>query len=164
MYCNHCGADMRPEERFCSRCGKPVGEAAFRPGGRVARHLTVLGILWVVLSAMRLFRGGGHMAGAPVLAGFGNRWIHHIGGDWPVGDLLAHILFVSGAALVILAALGFAAGWGLIERKPWARTLALVLGFLSLLSPVLGTALGIYTLWVLLPAESEVEFYQLRSA
>lgn len=80
----------------------------------MARHLTVLGILWVVLSAMRLFRGGGHLAGAPVLAGFGNRWIHHFGGDWPVGDFLAHILFVSGAVLVVLAALGFEAGWGLL--------------------------------------------------
>jgi len=41
--------------------------------------------------------------------------------------------------------------WGLFEREPWARFLGLALGFLALLRFPLGTALGIYTLWVLLP-------------
>ena len=36
--------------------------------------------------------------------------------------------------------------------------LAIVLAFLNLLHPPLGTAIGIYTLWVLLPAASEAEW------
>jgi hypothetical protein len=36
--------------------------------------------------------------------------------------------------------------------------LALVLGFVNLIHIPFGTALGIYTLWVLLPAQSEREF------
>ena len=36
--------------------------------------------------------------------------------------------------------------------------LALVLGFLALIDVPLGTALGVYTLWVLLPERSEEEF------
>ena len=36
-----------------------------------------------------------------------------------------------------------------------------VLGFLALLSIPFGTAIGIYTIWVLLPAESESELSQL---
>jgi hypothetical protein len=47
----------------------------------------------------------------------------------------------------------------LLQREPWARTLAVVLGFVSLFFNVpFGTALGIYTLWVLLPAESDIEY------
>ena len=46
---------------------------------------------------------------------------------------------------------GFFAGWGLLQREAWARTVALVVGFVALLNVPLGTALGIYTLWVLLP-------------
>ena len=56
------------------------------------------------------------------------------------------------------ALLGFAAGWGLLRRESWARIVALLGGFLALFHPPFGTALGIYTLWVLLPSESEREY------
>jgi hypothetical protein len=39
--------------------------------------------------------------------------------------------------------------------------LAIVLGCFSLVEMPLGTALGIYTLWVLLPAQSEQEYRQI---
>jgi hypothetical protein len=43
--------------------------------------------------------------------------------------------------------------------------LSIVLGCVSLITDIpLGTALGIYTLWVLLPAESEQEYRQLAHA
>ena len=38
------------------------------------------------------------------------------------------------------------------------------LGFLALLRPPFGTALGIYTLWVLLPQQSAQEYEQLSSS
>ena len=45
--------------------------------------------------------------------------------------------------------------WGLFQREPWARVLGLVFGFLALLRPPFGTALGIYiAMWVLLPEHS----------
>jgi hypothetical protein len=50
------------------------------------------------------------------------------------------------------------AGWGLLERRPWARTLAIVVAIIALLNPILGTILGIYTLWVLLPSDAEAEW------
>ena len=61
-------------------------------------------------------------------------------------------LFVAGAVV------GLAAGWGLMQREPWARMLAIVTAAFNLLDIPFGTALGIYTLWVLLPAESEREY------
>ena len=59
------------------------------------------------------------------------------------------------------AVLGLIAGWGLLERQPWARTLSIVLACFSLLNAPFGTALGIYTLWALLPAKSEEEYNRL---
>src|SRR5439155_1439776 len=54
-----------------------------------------------------------------------------------------------------------AVAWGLFERQSWARILGLVLGILALLRFPLGTALGIYTLWVLAPEPSAREYDQL---
>ncbi|MGH9814978.1 MAG: hypothetical protein ACRD6I_02770, partial [Candidatus Acidiferrales bacterium] len=63
-----------------------------------------------------------------------------------------------------VGAASIAAGYGLMQREPWGRTLALVMGLLALLSVPFGTALGIYTLIVLLPARSEAEYRQLARA
>ena len=49
-------------------------------------------------------------------------------------------------------------GMGIDEREPWARIIALVLGFISLFNIPFGTAVGVYTLWVLLPAQSQEEY------
>jgi hypothetical protein len=40
----------------------------------------------------------------------------------------------------------------------------LVVGFVALLSVPIGTALGIYTLWVLLPSQSDDEYKALTQA
>jgi len=77
--------------------------------------------------------------------------------DVPAGFL--HALFAAIGTLVLLkAACGFFAGWGLLRREPWARMLTIVLSFLALFNIPFGTALGIYGLWVLSPAESEREY------
>ena len=41
------------------------------------------------------------------------------------------------------------ASYGLLARKPWARILALVVGILGLVNFPIGTAIGLYTFWVL---------------
>jgi hypothetical protein len=47
------------------------------------------------------------------------------------------------------------AGIGLLNRKRWARILAIILAILALSSFPIGTAAGIYTLWVLTQRETE---------
>jgi hypothetical protein len=64
----------------------------------------------------------------------------------------------------IKGVLSLAAGWGLLQRESWARALTIVMGFLSILHIPLGTALGIYTIWVLLPNESAEEYDRLALA
>ena len=71
---------------------------------------------------------------------------------------------VVGTAFVLTGVAGLIAGWGLYERRPWARVLAIVLAFLSLFHPPFGTAIGIYTLWVLLPAASDAEYQRIARA
>jgi hypothetical protein len=55
------------------------------------------------------------------------------------------------AALVgILGLPGVIVGWGMLRYRPWARILGIVFAFFDLPAFPLGTALGVYTLWVLL--------------
>jgi hypothetical protein len=53
-------------------------------------------------------------------------------------------------ALLIRTALAVVAGWGLLERAPWGRILAIIVAILSLINFPLGTAMGIWTLVVLI--------------
>jgi hypothetical protein len=132
-----------------------------RAEDRVARHIQVLGVLWIV-------RGGLKLLGAAAAFFFGTAmlpWMARVlpgfSRDGFVESFIpAIVTFGAGLALVVGAAC-VAAGIGLLQREPIGRPLALVMGFLSLLSFPIGTALGIYTLWVLLPAGSEAEYRRL---
>jgi len=169
MFCDRCGAALQAGQNFCSICGKAVGAAgtvgavgmaavvAPPAEGRVARHMQLLAILWLVLSALRLFGGVAML----LLGGFVAGMVGHVGLGWPFERLVPAVFSTIAGFLLVTAAAGLAAGWGLLERQPWARVLALILGFIALLHFPIGTALGIYTLWVLLPAESEREYRQM---
>ena len=61
-------------------------------------------------------------------------------------------------ATVFTAALALIAGYGLLQRKPWGRVVAIVAAVLALIKFPFGTALGIYTLWVLAPGASGLEY------
>jgi hypothetical protein len=88
----------------------------------------------------------------------GNDWSDDVPWAWPAGDVFHSFLSFLGVIAVLMALTGFLAGFGLLERRPWARSLTIVLAVIGLLHPPFGTALGIYTLWVLLPTESEDEY------
>jgi hypothetical protein len=51
-----------------------------------------------------------------------------------------------------------------MKHQPWARIAAIVLGVLALFHPPFGTALGIYTLWVLLSGDAGTEYDRMASA
>jgi hypothetical protein len=74
-------------------------------------------------------------------------------------------IFITGAVgagiacfLIIISLPGMFAGIGLLKMRPWGRIVAIVVGALNILSFPLGTALGVYTLWVLLNPETEALF------
>jgi hypothetical protein len=79
----------------------------------------------------------------------------------PARLFLAPFLGAIGLLLSAFAMAGVLAGWGLMAHYSWARMLAIVLGCISLIHFPLGTALGIYTLWVLVPAGADAEYRSL---
>ena len=81
----------------------------------------------------------------------------------PTG-FLQPLLSVVAIFILAKAAIGFIAGWGLLQREPWARVIALVLAFISLFNIPFGTAIGVYTMWVLLPSESQQQYDGLVAA
>ncbi|MFZ0771858.1 MAG: zinc ribbon domain-containing protein [Candidatus Sulfotelmatobacter sp.] len=158
MFCDGCGAAVQPGQRFCNRCGKQILGPIMpsQPRRRVQAHLQLLAIFWFAISAFNAIIGvvlyivantllaPGGAAGAPVF--------------------LRPLLSV--VAIIVLggSALGFSAGWGLMHREPWARVLTLILAFFVLFINIpVGTAVGVYTMWVLLPGESEQEYGDLVS-
>ncbi|HXY50336.1 MAG TPA: zinc ribbon domain-containing protein [Terriglobales bacterium] len=165
MFCNGCGQEVQPGQAFCSKCGKqivgPVAVAKPLPS-RVEHHVHLLGILWFALSALNavgglsLFILGGTLF--PHL-----REMKGVPRDVPVG-FLSSLFSTLGMIVLAKAACGFITGWGLLQRKPWGRMLALVLAFIALFNIPFGTALGVYTLWVLLPSGSQREYDALVPA
>jgi hypothetical protein len=129
---------------------------------RVREHVRLVGILWIAYSALHAVGGVAVIMVAQLVFG---HVIHIPNGPPPeVTVWLRPILSFIGWFLLVKAAAGFIAGWGLLQRQEWARTVALVVGFVALLNVPIGTALGIYTLWVLLPAQSDEEYRALAQA
>ncbi|SPF42397.1 conserved membrane hypothetical protein [Candidatus Sulfotelmatobacter kueseliae] len=165
MFCDACGTAVQPGQAFCSKCGKQIvgsiAVAGLRPG-RVQSHLQLLGILWLAISAFNAVGGLVLLVLADTL--FPHlRQMNKMPPDVPIGFLTA-LFSTLGIIILAKAACGFIAGWGLMKRDSWARILALVLAFISLFNIPFGTAIGVYTLWVLLPAQSQQEYDALVAA
>ena len=161
MFCDNCGYQLPEGQRFCGGCGKPAGIAQVRASdGRVARHVQLVAILWLAAGFLNLI-------GAAALFILGNTLFPAIARtepSFPVGPFLQGMFNVLGVLVGVKALLCFAGGWGLLQREFWARPLVLVLAIISLLNMPLGTALGIYTLWVFIPSQSEQEYQRLARA
>jgi hypothetical protein len=155
MFCDRCGTNLPGDVRFCPTCGRQFGVAAPLPApgpvNRVSGNLRTLGILWIVYSAFRVIPG----LFLRSLGDFGFPFLDN-------APFFVHgILRTVGGVFIVTGVLGVIAGWGLLDRQSWARILAVVLAFLSVLHFPLGTAIGAYTLWVLLPASSEQEYQRI---
>lgn len=158
MFCTRCGTQMEPEYTACPRCGRQIGDPLRAVAyTRLDRHLHTLGILWMAIGGLFLIPAVGLM-----VFGGGAHFVLH--DREPLGGLFPILLYVAGGSLVILAAGGVCVGLGLIQKRPWARAAAIILGVLALFHPPFGTALGVYTLWVLLADESGVEYRYLTRA
>jgi hypothetical protein len=162
MFCNQCGAQLQAGASHCGRCGKPALGLVELQRGRVREHVRLVGILWMAYSALHVFVGVGAILIAKVLLG---HFVHLPSGPPPeVLIWLRPLINLAGWLILLKAAFGFFAGWGLLQKEEWARPVALVVGFIALLNVPLGTALGIYTLWVLLPSQSDDEYRALAQA
>jgi predicted nucleic acid-binding Zn ribbon protein len=161
MFCDQCGTQLQPGQQSCSRCGKTVLAPAAYRRNRVQEHVRLVGILWMAYSALLVLSGIAVWVVAHTIFAGGFR----SGGPSPeISIWLRPLLTVVSGLIMIKAAAGFIAGWGLLQRDSWARVITLVIAFISLFNVPLGTALGIYTLWVLLPTQSDDEYQALARA
>lgn len=174
MFCDRCGTPLVSGAPFCSSCGKAIAPGAIPAAtpvvaspapGRVGKHIHLLATLWLASGVLRLI-------GVAWLLLFGRMffpWLRgRVGPDaWPLGPGWGFDSFFFGGSfslgmfLGLFGLLHLALAWGLFERQSWARILGLVLGILALLRFPFGTALGIYTLWVLAPESSAREYDRL---
>ncbi len=176
MYCNHCGQNLPEQAAFCSNCGQRTlpgaapgvsgmtAPAADPARGRTSRHRNTLAILWIIYSLLKL-------PGVLIMLGLGTSlpwmmhqpWMHGMqqGGlnGWVPG-VAAGWMEIIGWVLLVSLILGLILAFGLMQKEGWARIYGIVIGILALLSIPFGTALGIYTLWVLAPQSSELEWRQ----
>jgi hypothetical protein len=124
-------------------------------------HVKVLGVLYIVLSALTLCAALFIGLGLGVASGI-------VGQTAPPEDaaVALPIIGVAGTALVVfllaLSLPGLLTGIGLVKFQPWARILGIVLSAINLINIPFGTALGIYGLWVLLNKETETLFGDSR--
>jgi hypothetical protein len=155
MFCNHCGTEVQSDFNVCPRCGKAVQSPAALVSSRLEGHLRILGILWMFVGALTLIPA--------LILIFLSSVVHIV---IPFTDALARdlgplLLMVVGASLLFVGAGGLLVGWGLMHHQSWARIAAIVVGALALFHPPLGTALGVYTLWVLLAHNAGPEYDRL---
>jgi hypothetical protein len=129
-----------------------------------AGKVRALSIVWFIYAGLALATGIIGLAFANAFMGgrFGY-WMH---GPWPRGPMAPEFLgpaFLRFAwvMVVLRAGLALVAGWGLMERSQWGRVIAIVAAFLSLLKFPFGTALGIWTLVVLLGYRNTTLYEQL---
>jgi hypothetical protein len=155
MFCNQCGTQLQPDYNLCPRCGQRIAVASFAPAqSRLERHLHLLGVFWIVVSAIWLIPSFFFMTMSHA--------VHFMSPARGIfGPMVAApLMFGLGGGFLLVAITGICVGWGLMQREPWARITAIVVGMLAMFHPPFGTALGIYTLWVLLSNDAAPRYEQ----
>jgi hypothetical protein len=170
MFCSGCGQALAQGQAVCTQCGRPVAPVVPPVPGlqfqleNYAGKIRALTLVWFLYAAYSLLFG---LAGLTFAHSFFSNhfgpWGHgpwangSIPPDW-FGQAIFHFAWV---ALMIRVGLALVAAWGLHERTQWGRIVAIVAAILNLIHPPLGTALGIWTLVVLLGYRNTTLYEQL---
>src|ERR1700728_59458 len=190
MFCQRCGKQLDGTAKFCGNCGARTplnNDPAVLSSSLVSpeistvvasqtlnRHLRVMGILWAIYSGFRILMAVWTLVFSRM---FLPTFMNVVTRSTPqarepaVAPLLQSIVqmmsgfYAISAIFAILAgSLGFWAAWALLKHQPNGRTLALVAARLSLIRLPFGTALGVYTLVILLPAKADRAYQQMAAA
>lgn len=120
------------------------------------QHVTVVGMLHIGFGVLGILA-----AIIVVVALIGPGLIvNHLEGDAEPLTILTIIAVSVSLFLVVISLPGIVGGVGLLRLQPWARYLVMVLGVLNLVNIPIGTATGVYTIWVLMQEETEQLFAQ----
>ncbi len=126
------------------------GTTEAQPASPMARHVDLLGILYLTWGALTLVVGV-----AVLLLGLGAAAIIASGGQAGrsagfAARVTAVTFFLFGASSIAWGAVHAWSGYALRRFRGWARLVGIGLAVLNLFFVPFGTALGAYALWVLL--------------
>jgi hypothetical protein len=110
------------------------------------KHVTVVGALRIGFGALGILVAIFVFA---LLVGIGA-----LSGDREARPILTFVGLGVGLFLGVLSVPGIIGGIGLLKLKPWARYLVLIVSVLDLLNIPIGTAVGAYSIWVLMQDET----------
>lgn len=154
MFCSGCGQQLAVGQAFCPQCGRPAAPAG--PAvpllqfqlDRYRSNVRALAVVWWVYAGLSLILGFAGLAFVKAFfAGGLGPWIQ---GPQPPVWVLPMVLHFAWIFVALRVGVSALVGYGLMERAPWGRIVAIIAAFLSLLKFPFGTALGIWTLVMLL--------------
>jgi hypothetical protein len=171
MFCQNCGAQLGDAARFCAGCGRPLVVAGVvgarpTPAQSLGKHLRVMGILWAVYAGVRIIGAAWVLMFSHYFVPLLLQFLPHNPGpfEFPMFHFLKGIYVASAVYSVATAVIAAWAAWALLQHERSGRTMALVAAFVSLISVPLGTAMGAYTLVILLPQSAKQAYDGLATS
>jgi hypothetical protein len=158
MFCTQCANEVEEHARFCSKCGHelvPV-QAKHTPQHDMNMHVNVLGWLYIGCAVL--------MGIAGLFIMFASQLVTRLPIPWPpevppgVVPLIGSIVVFAGLVSLVLAGGIAAAGIGLLQYRNWGRILAAIMAVFLIFKFPVGTAIAVYTFWVLFSEEGRQHF------
>ncbi|MBM4169655.1 MAG: hypothetical protein FJ215_10965 [Ignavibacteria bacterium] len=110
------------------------------------KHITAVAALQIGFSILGILLG--------LLILFGLGWVVALIDEPDVAILLTGIAIFTGGLVLLLSVLSIVGAFGLLAYRNWARIMILILSVFDLFNIPFGTALAIYTFWVLIQDET----------
>ena len=173
MFCQYCGSMLDEGARFCKSCGNAVPVPATAPRTVAAdpvqvlsNHVRILGIVWLVYSIFHMVMAIWTLVFSHYFLPAMQDMLSHAAAPipFPIVHFMGWFYALTSVYGVATGILGLFAGIGLLQKKPYARALAIVAAFICVISVPFGTAVGAYTLVVLLPGHAGREYQRISSA
>ena len=116
------------------------------------QHITFVGALHIGFGLLGL-------AGAMALL-FGFQFLFELVEQEPIAQkVLSYIGNSIALILLFFSSLGIIGGAGLFSYRPWARILVMIVSAMNCLNVPVGTAKGVYSIWVLMQPET-IELFE----
>jgi hypothetical protein len=147
-------AESRPPKAPIAPAGQPHTPAPAI--NRMEKHITIVAVISIVFGTM------GALLGTFLFVAIGGiNFISIELSPKPAPMKVAAIAATAiGGFFVLMSVPEIVAGIGLLKRRSWARILAFALAILNLMKIPVGTAIGIYAIWVLFNEETIKLFAQ----
>ena len=110
---------------------------------KMEKHLTVLGILFLIFSTILLIMGLMISIGVPMI-------VNILSTNEFSNNTFDNITKYVGIVLLTFSIPGYIGAYGLFNKKSWGRIFAIVICILSLFSIPFGTCMGVYGLYILM--------------